>query len=367
MPLFARHPLRVQPFFGHRSHDRLVLTARALRARLPRFDPGSRLRAVRTLAQQFISHEVADVPVRLELHSAAHGRVEHHGITDAEGYVRFDLPLQPAWDLPRHPVWELGRLHWYSGQGEQSAQAPVLAPGHASDLAIISDIDDTIIETGITGGLASVLRNWKRIFAQLPHERLGVPGAEAFFRQLGGGPADEAENGEADGAAGLPATRRPFFYVSSSPWNLYCYLVAYLHVRGLPLGPLMLRDWGLDRRTLGSASHGAHKGNAIEQIMAMHPQLRFALIGDDTQGDLPAFARAVARNPARIMAVFVRTVSAQAFSAEEERARAAIERTGVPLWLGRDYTTGARFLRAIGATPGGQTEQIVRAVSAQGG
>ncbi len=360
MPLFARHPLRLQPFFGHRSHDRLVLSARALHARPPGFRQVSRLRAVRTLVEQFVSHEAADIPVRLELRSATETLVEHNGVTNAEGYVHFDVPLQPAWDLPEHPAWELVRLHWQNAQGPQSVEAPVLAPGHASDLAVISDIDDTIIETGITGGLGGVLRNWKRIFAELPHERVPVPGAETFYEQLGGG---QPQGADGHPTPRIPATRRPFFYVSSSPWNLFAYLVAYQRVQGLPLGPIKLRDWGLNQQTLGGASHGAHKQQAIDGILAMYPNLRFALIGDDTQGDLPAFAHAVRRNPGRIAAVFLRTVSQQAFSAAEGQARAAIEQAGVPLWLGPDYAMGADFLRAIGVTPGGETERIVRALS----
>ena len=139
---------------------------------------------------------------------------------------------------------------------------------------------------------------------------------------------------------------------------------AVLHEGKPPLGPVKLRDWGLNRQTLGSSSHGAHKQQAIDDILAMYPGLRFALIGDDTQGDLPAFARAVQHNPGRIAAVFLRTVSRHTFSGEEQQARAVIEQAGVPLWLGPDYATGSDFLRAIGVTPGGETERIVRAVSA---
>jgi phosphatidate phosphatase APP1 len=363
MPLFPRHPLRVQPFFGHRSHDRLVLSARALHARPPGFGQTSRLGAMRTLVEQFVSHEAANARVRLELRSATNVLVSHEGITDAEGYVHFDLTLDPAWDLPERPAWEMGRLHWGNRYGPQSAEAHILAPGHDSDLAVISDIDDTIIETGITGGLGGVLRNWKRIFAELPHERVPVPGAETFYEQLGGG---QPQGADGHPAPRIPATRRPFFYVSSSPWNLFAYLVAYQRGQGLPLGPIKLRDWGLNQQTLGGASHGAHKQQAIDGILAMYPNLRFALIGDDTQGDLPAFAHAVRRNPGRIAGVFLRTVADEGFSPEEEHARSTLIDADVPLWMGPDYEAGDDFLRAIGVTPGGETEQIVRTLGKAG-
>lgn len=363
MDLPFKRPLRIQPYFGHRTRDRLLLSARALHARKPGFAQRTRLGAMRTMVSQFLSWKAAGVQVRLELPGHDGTTSVHHGLTDEGGYVHFDIALDPPWDLPDDPVWELGAVHWDNAHGPQSAEIRVLAPAHDSKLAVISDIDDTIIETGVTGGFRSVLRNWRRLFAELPHERIAVPGADLFYDQLGGGmlPAEPAPV-----AYRLPATRRPFFYISSSPWNLFSYLVAFKRVKGLPLGPLKLRDWGLNRRTLGQQSHGEHKDAAIDGILAMYPALRFALIGDDTQGDLPAFARAVQLYPGRIAAVFLRTVSEHEFSAEEAEARHIIEQAGVPMWLGRTYEDGIDFLRTVGFTPGGETEQIVRTVEQAG-
>lgn len=363
MALPFKRPLRVQPFFGHRSRDRLLLSARALHAARPGFEQVSRLRAIRTMVSQFLSSEAHGVRVRLELHGHGEGVLVHEGLTDGEGYVHFDIALDPPWDLPDEPMWELGTVHWDNRHGPQSTEVRVLAPGCESRLAVISDIDDTIIETGVTGGLRSVLRNWRRLFAQLPHERLAVQGADAFYDELGGGVLAEASQ---HGAKRLPATRRPFFYISSSPWNLFSYLVAFKQVKGLPLGPLKLRDWGLNRKTFGGGSHGRHKQEAIDSILTMYPDMEFALIGDDTQGDLPAFARAVRLHPGRIAAVFLRTVSEHEFTPEEESARDVISQAGVPLWLGRTYEDGIEFLRALGVTPGGETEAIVRTVEQAG-
>ncbi len=363
MALPFQRPMRVQPYFGHRTRDRLLLSARALHASKPGFEPISRLRAIRTMISQFLSWEVSGVRVRLELHGHGDGPSVHEGLTDSEGFVHFDIALDPPWDLPESPMWDLGTVHWENRHGPQSTQARVLAPGRDSQLAVISDIDDTIIETGVTGGLRSVLRNWRRLFAQLPHERIAVQGADAFYDELGGGVHAHSRQ---RGARRLPATRRPFFYISSSPWNLFSYLVAFKQVKGLPLGPLKLRDWGLNRETFGGGSHGRHKEEAIDLILAMYPDLKFALIGDDTQDDLPAFARAVRLHPGRIEAIFLRTVSEHAFSAEEEAARDVISQSGVPLWLGRTYEDGIEFLRTLGVTPGGETEAIVRTVEQAG-
>lgn len=360
MPLFPTRPLTIQPHFGHRSRSRLILSARALRMKEARFDRQSTLGAIGTMLGQFISHEVPGVEVTLEVKGKDGPILTHTVTSDDEGFVHFDVALEPEWDLPEHPAWEVAHLHWEGSEGgREEVDAHVLAPGADGRLAVISDIDDTIIETGITGGLGSVMENWDRVFAQMPGQRTIVPGAQDFYRELGGaGPAESA----AAPSERLTATKRPFFYVSSSPWNLFSYLVAFQRMRGLPLGPIKLRDWGLNRQTFGKSSHGDHKVGAIADILAMYPDMRFALIGDDTQGDLPAFANAVKQFPGQIAAVFMRTVSAEALAPSEEEAIAAIREGGIPLWMGEDYATGLEFLAANGFTPSGETQQIVKTV-----
>ena len=365
MPLFNKHPVRVQPFFGYRSRGQLVLSARALRSRAPMFKSRSRWHSVRTVLRQFFPGPVPGLTIRMEIRGDGGLLLTREVVTDGGGFARFDCDITPGWDLPEQPEWEVASLSWVNADGPQVAYARILAPGKNSDLAVISDIDDTIIETGITGGLGSVIRNWRRIFAQLPHERIAVPHADLFYGELGGASHPQPKS-ELRPSLSLPATRRPFFYVSSSPWNLFNFLVAFQRSKRLPLGPLLLRAWGMNKSTLGQQSHGTHKTQAIGGILAMYPTLRFALIGDDTQGDLPAFAELVAVYPGRIAAVFLRMVSQQSFSAEEEAALAAIKLTGVPLWLGDSYEVGLAFLRTLGFTPGGETEQIVRVVEKVG-
>lgn len=312
---------------------------------------------------QFASREVADVAVRLVVEGADGPILDCEQCSDKEGFVHFDVPLSPGWDLPDHPVWEKVHLAWANSEGPQTIEAHVLVPGENSNLAVISDIDDTIIESGITGGPRNIAKNWQRVIAQLPDERLAVPGADAFYGHLAG---DALEKGEKRAPDRMTATKRPFFYISSSPWNLFSYIVAFQRTKGLPLGPMMLRDWGLNRETFGSGSHGAHKEAAIDGIIGMYPDLRFAMIGDDTQGDLPAFAHAVERFPGRIAGVFLRKAAEDDFSPEEIAAKRTIEGAGVPLWIGSGYSEGIEFLRAQGFTPGGETEHIVDAVEKRG-
>lgn len=365
MALFTPAAIRLQPYFGFRSATRLKMTARALRAPARDGDPFARrgrLLAVGTMLRQFASREVPELAVRLELKAPGGRKTEHRAVTDADGFVHFDVPLDPPWPLPADPAWEVVCLHWLTADGPQCVDGHVLAPGTITKLAVVSDIDDTIIETGVTGGLRALARNWRRLLAEMPDERAIVPGADVFYGAIGGG----AVLAEAGGAGTrLAATHRPFFYVSSSPWNLYAYLVAFQRSRKLPLGPLLLRDWDLNAATFGHSSHGAHKEAALAALMAFYPDMRFALIGDDTQADLPAYAAAAARFPGRVAAVFVRT-GAGPLSPEEAAGKAALEAARVPLWLGDDFAIGADFLKTVGISTNGETAQIVKTVQKEG-
>ena len=105
-------PVRIQPYFGYRSRTRLILGARALRARDKGFTPGNQIRAMRTMLSHFASREEAGIPVRLEVAGPGGILATHEGETDREGHVRFDIPLEPEWDLPPDPAWEVVALRW---------------------------------------------------------------------------------------------------------------------------------------------------------------------------------------------------------------------------------------------------------------
>lgn len=366
MDIIHGRPTRLQPYFGYRNRERLVLTARALKARQPSFEQSGRLMAFRTMLAQFASREVPQHDVRLEIERPDGERFTHHAATNAEGFAHFDIALEGDWEHGEHTAWEVATLHWRNRHGEQCVDAHVLSPGRHAMLGVISDIDDTIVETGITGNLRSVLRNWKRVLAQWPEERIAVPGADMFYTALGGGLVGESNAEGERGHLGdtLAATHHPFFYVSSSPWNLFSYLVAFKRMRGLPLGPIHLRDWGLNADTFGSSSHGSHKKDAILAILDHFPNLRFAMVGDDTQGDLVAFGAIAAKHPERIAGVFIRKAAGEPFSAEEQEAKSAIEAANVPLWLGDDYSTGRDFLKRVGLASDPAAQEVV--ANAQG-
>ncbi|MEE4537277.1 MAG: phosphatase domain-containing protein [Erythrobacter sp.] len=359
-------PVRVEPFFGFRNATTLYLTTRAIRAPEPVFERRNFVADFATMAGQYFSREVAGLPVELEYECADGTSVSKTLTTGPEGFARFELDITPACDQPPRTRWERATIRWSASEhpgesGEVSAY--ILTPGTQTLTGVISDIDDTILETGITGDIRAILRNWKRVMAQMPSQRMIVPGASDFYAAIGGRPETPHE-AKPNLDELVPRARvRPVFYVSSSPWNLFSYLVTFKRQRGLPLGPVMLRDWGFNRKTLGKEGHGSHKRTAILEILAAFPHLRFALIGDDSQKDLVAFGKIAAEQPDRIAAIFIRSISEEPLSAEQVAAKQAIGDAGVPFWTGSNYAQAHDFLAEAGLDFEGGVERLVETAS----
>jgi phosphatidate phosphatase APP1 len=125
----------------------------------------------------------------------------------------------------------------------------------------------------------------------------------------------------------LHAGVNPFFYVSKSPWNLYAPLIEYLGVQELPLGPLLLRDFGL-------RPEKEHKRKSIEQILVTYPKLKFILIGDSGEEDPEIYSAVVHRFPERIRAIYIRSVNQQPGRVKAiERLITEVAKTGCQLVL----------------------------------
>ncbi len=343
-----RRPPAIHAYPGHRNGQRVELTARVFRrAPAPVARTGRRARLA-ALWSIWGTHEWADAGVAL----AGPGFLGE-ARSDAEGFVRFDLPCSRA--LPPHARWERARLWLPAHPDVPVVRAHILAPGRDGRLGVISDLDDTVLVTGRIGP-----RNWRRLLLQGPAERQAVPGARALFDALAERPDTVDEAGEwpvarfgrpptpvaeADTA---PAPGRPFFYVSSSPWNLHGYLTEFLALNGFPAGVFELRDWGLDRATFGTTSHGTHKGERIAHILGFHPELRFVLIGDDGQGDVLAYAHAVEQEGERVAGVFIRSTAQGSLSAAEASAVEAMRAAGTPVFVGPIWDAGVDMARALG-------------------
>lgn len=230
--------------------------------------------------------------------------------TDGDGYFKLEL------DGKALAGWNEIHLQLVEPPGP-TAIARVLVPSAAARFGVISDIDDTIVASNVANKLRMVLT------VALTNSRARKPfqGVAAFYRAL---------------HAGV----NPVFYVSKSPWNLYVPLVEYLEVQGLPLGPLMLRDFGLRLER-------NHKTKAIEEILATYPRMKFILIGDSGEADPEIYAGIVRRFPERILAVYIRSVSRKRIL-EVEKLVGEVAKTGCQLILAPEADLAAAHAAAEG-------------------
>ena len=158
------------------------------------------------------------------------------------------------------------------------------------DLGVVSDMDDTVLQSEVT----SFLRAARMVFLENALTRLPFPGVAAFYRAL--------ERGS-DGAR-----RNPIFYVSSSPWNIYDVIADFMEIQRIPTGPIHLRDWDVGLDALTSSRLKRHKEPIIREILELYPSLPFILIGDDSQQDPEIYRSIIDGYPGRILAIYIRNV-----------------------------------------------------------
>jgi phosphatidate phosphatase APP1 len=140
----------------------------------------------------------------------------------------------------------------------------------------------------------------------------------------------------------------PFFYVSSSEWNLYDYLLEFFNFNRLPQGAFLLNQ--IKRWTkLWRTGKTKHKGKftRVVRILEAFPKQQFILFGDDTQADPEIYASIVEKLPGKIFAIYIRNIKpSHAISARTMLAKA--EAAGVHTCLFRDSEEALAHSRKIG-------------------
>lgn len=209
------------------------------------------------------------------------------------------------------------------GVGTVMAKAEILVPPSTARFGVISDIDDTVIQSRVSNFLQAA----RTVMLGNARTRLPFPGVAAFYRALRNGAGGEEKN--------------PVYYVSSSPWNIYDVIAEFMDIQEIPRGPLLLRDWDIGWGSLASSRHFDHKGVAIRNIMQLYPATQFILIGDTSQHDPEIYRQIVAEFPNRVKAIYIRDVSLnEERSASVKKLAEEVLATGSTLVLAED-TLGA--------------------------
>jgi phosphatidate phosphatase APP1 len=323
----AHDPLIIMPYLGFGTPKRLTLCGRVLQDEgiRPTAESDGRWRNAARFFKHLESDELPYARVKARL-----GTVEEEFVANKEGYFSVELvPTSPV----QSGAWHTVALELVDHPGIK-AIGEVLVPSATAQLGIISDIDDTVVQSDVVRKVRMLLT----VAFSNARTRKPFEGVAAFYRAL------------TDGG-------RPVFYVSKSPWNLYAPLVEFMDLQGIPRGPLMLRN-------LSPRMQKNHKQAAIENILRTYPGLKFVLIGDSGEQDPEIYSAAIRRFPERIRVVYIRSVDpSPARIAAIAKLAAEVAKTGCQLVLAPDSELAAAHaagegLIAPGALPGVRREKL---------
>ncbi len=279
---------------------------------------------LRTNVRRFVALPLAGVRVRVAL-----GEAGADLVTDRRGYATATLSctgLRPGWHeyicttRPDDP-----------DEAAATALGKVLVPDPTAPLAVLSDIDDTVLRTGLTEGFVAV----RRTLLGDARTRRPVPGMAALYRALQSSPA----------AGPAPS----FWYLSTGPWVLYDLLAEFLGVNGFPAGPLFLTDWGPNRRYL-MRSGREHKRAWLRRLFDTCPASSFVLVGDSGQGDADVYLEAARAHRGRVAAILVLDVGAHQHVRAVELGvwEDVLVDEGVPFYFVSGAVEAAQVLASLG-------------------
>lgn len=289
-------------------------------------EDGSVLANARATVHRMTADEIPGVSLRATL-----GDADDETRTDGEGFFGFDLVPDPPADSGWHDV----QVEWVDGIGEPQDRAvtvEVLVPPPGATLGVVSDVDDTIIETHSS----DLLEQATLLLKHTGETRPAIAGMSALYRAFAAGPDRMPTDADAAG------TGNPVFYVSRTGWNLYDLFVEFMDSNGYPKGPLFLRDLRWIEKRSAVVGRTNHKFERIDTLIRAYPELPFVLVGDSGMHDPGLYAELVEKHPDRVKAIYIHNVSGEGRREELYGVEKRLEAAGVEFLLAEESTAFAR-------------------------
>ncbi|QRV02294.1 DUF2183 domain-containing protein [Arcanobacterium phocisimile] len=269
--------------------------------------------------RQFFTTQVGFLPVTVTI-----GTRTISARTDRSGYL--DIVVE---NHGLEPGWHEATITPIAGE---PIKAPVMIVSPKATLGLVSDIDDTVLVTWLPQAARAA---WNS-FVKHTNARQAVPGMAEFYQTL---------------LAGSPEA--PVFYLSTGAWNTYSTILRFMQLNDLPIGPMLLTDWGPTPTGLFRSGQ-EHKKTQLRNLLVMFPQIEWILVGDDGQYDPLIYDELAREHPSRVRAIALRELnpveqvlshgSPEAFRTDREDSD--VERDGVPVIRGKDgYELGVRARR----------------------
>lgn len=225
-----------------------------------------------TRLKPFLATGLAEQPISAFFYNDKISR-QRTVYTDASGHFNVRAPLD---FIPTH-------VRVLAGEGFSATEEVQVTLDKG--VSLISDIDDTIKHSNITGGAREIFRN-------------------AFIRDLG----DLTIEGVREWYNTMHDMGVKVHYVSNSPWQVYPVLSSFFKLANLPPGSFHLKQYSGALQGIFEPVAERKKGT-LDRLMRDFPDRKFILVGDSGEADLEVYTDVVIDNPGRILGVFIRDVT----------------------------------------------------------
>ncbi|MFH6935723.1 App1 family protein [Flavobacterium sp. FlaQc-30] len=216
-----------------------------------------------------------------------YGNQEIHTKTLDDGYFKFCIPLEKE----THFGWIEYEVSIKYDSEIIVSKANFIRP-HKGNLGIISDIDDTFL----ISHTQNIFRKIYILLFKNVNDRRVFKDVVSHYQALSSAGRHNTEGENA------------FFFISSSEWNLYRFIVKFAKIHRLPRAVILLKDI---KRSLtdffmsGRGNHD-HKFDKIKHVLEFYPNLKYVLLGDDSQQDPVLYERICKIFPVTVVAVYIR-------------------------------------------------------------
>jgi len=236
------------------------------------------------LFRLFVVKPYPFVQVRLHFYNQV---VEHQ--TEYDGFFKFEWKAQneiaAGWhDVKVEAMNELKEVI-------ATADGKIYVP-HITQYAFISDIDDTIM----ISYSAKMGKRLRELFIKNPRTRKTFASVKNHYQLLANAHTEIDQP-------------NPFFYVSSSEWNLYDYLVETFRFNELPEGSFLLNQLKRWKNLIQTGKTG-HEGKLLRvmRIIDAFPNQKFVFFGDNSQQDPAIYQKISEKYSKNIFAVYIRNI-----------------------------------------------------------
>ncbi|MEO7767875.1 MAG: phosphatase domain-containing protein [Ferruginibacter sp.] len=249
-------------------------------------------------------------------------------ITGTDGFFKFEWKSEDDVTAGWHTV-KVNLLD-EAGFIVKTTDGKVFVP-HITQYGFISDIDDTVM----VSHSSTIFKRLRVLFTRNPRTRKTFEDVVRHYKLL-------------SMANTTPEIPNPFFYISSSEWNLYDDLREFFRHNTLPEGVFLLsqvKRW----YQLFKTGKTKHEGKLLRiyRVLESFPRQQFILLGDNSQADPAIYKLICEKYPEKIFAVYIRNIS-HPKTAGTQQLLNEISRQGIAVCLFDNNNDAIAHSRQIG-------------------